>query len=183
MKKLTLVLALLSLNAFAIGGKTKLTTSDLLIVVNLKKVESLRVYASKKIKTKYRYVSENQTDVGADINTVSKEELLKKVIKRKIKGKIIKIQQSIYTDEVEGVYVSFDKACTKKEQECAYYFARNHTKENFRLVKVPKKLAINDVLKPDFVLNSTNVNTRTVLKVIKKEIDEVKKDTVQSTGW
>lgn len=182
MKKVALLLSLLAINAFALDAKTKLRSSDVKLIESLDKVELLRVYASKKVKSKYKHVIKDQTDVNADISSVNKKEIIKKVVKKNVKGKIIAIDRDFYDDTLVGVHVSFDKACTSKAQECSYFFKRMFDKDVFKLVSVPKKLAIGEEIKKDFELEPSNFRNA-VLKVIKKEIDEVKKDTVQSQGW
>lgn len=181
MRKLSFAMMLLCLNAMAMG-KTRLALEDLKIVESLEKVDVLRVYTSQKIKNEYRHVITNQTDVDSDISNVSKKEYIKKVVKKDIKGKIINIERDFVDNSVKGVHVSFDKGCQKLAQKCTYYFNKNRDGE-FKLIAVPLKLSVGEEVKENFELSSEKIAKRAYLTVIKKEIDEVKKDTVQSTGW
>ena len=181
MKKISLLMAFIALNALAFGSKTKLMANDVKQVESLEKIDVLRVYTSKKIKTKYKKVVSDQTDVNSSISNVNKKEIIKKSLKRKVKGKILKIERSIYDDSIEGLNVSFDKSCSDVKKECSYYFKRNYNNDTFFLAKVPLILSSNEELKKGFELVPSNYK-KAILKVIKKEIDEVKTDTIHSQG-
>lgn len=174
---------LLSILVFSFGAfakkKQTLTGSDVKLVNQLDKISELRVYVSKKLKTKYATAQSADTQVNAIISRNSKKESVKKVLKKKVRGKIIGLANT-YGDEALKLHVSFDKGCTKVADNCAYQFDLNQGK--YYLSGYPKHVTIEDtVIKTSEYTGTKFRNAH--LKVIKEDIDEVKNSTIQSTGW
>lgn len=128
MKKLFLLLGVLSISVSASAKRTLLDSELLKDIQQNGAVEDVRLYLDSKLSIERRSELLSNTDVDASVNRVLKQDILKEVVGKRVRGKI--------TDVSGGaIFVSFNSNC--HEKECSFGFRDTFGGQRYLLAKIP----------------------------------------------
>jgi hypothetical protein len=202
MKKIMIAILAVATLASAVQASDRMPVDKKVfdLVRNNMKLEEFRVYISKKVKTDRESSISQQDNIGADITRESLKKLQNEKLGNDVRGKIIATETNEnFSNPL--LYVSFDKACTKKS--CSYIFsitegiAKLYFVPSYGMdkIKVRSKKGLfyhkwavtkhNDFVDHAFLSSQsdTSYKHRPVLEYKLSENDATVRDEIRNRGW